>query len=140
MAVLLYQIGIFVVIQISSLFGKNFRNIAIAVVSIFTIVQIFTSWLLILQFLTIIISYWISNKWHFMDSLTISKSENNKNKEESGIKGVGKVDKNDPTLDRRHKESAPSLDKVRRVAREGYENNPEYRKVVDEMSKKLDGK
>lgn len=65
MAVLLYQVGIFIVIQIAAMFGKNSRNTAVVLISIFTLLQVFMSWLLILQFFTIIISYIISNNWFY---------------------------------------------------------------------------
>lgn len=65
MTVLFYQIGIFIAIQIAANFGKNSRNTAIVLISIFTILQVFMSWLLILQFITIYISYIISNNFYF---------------------------------------------------------------------------
>ena len=60
MGILLYQIGIFIAIQIAAVFGKSSRNVAIILITIFTILQVFTSALMILQFLTIIISYFFS--------------------------------------------------------------------------------
>ena len=57
---MLYQIGIFIAIQIASFFGKNSRNVAIVLISIFTLLQVFTSGLMILQFATIFISYLVS--------------------------------------------------------------------------------
>lgn len=63
MAVLLYQIGIFIAIQIAATFGRNSRNTAVVLISIFTILQVFMSWLLLLQFITIYISYNISNNY-----------------------------------------------------------------------------
>lgn len=65
MDVLLYQIGIFLAIQIAALFGKSSRNTAIILISIFTILQVFMSWLLLLQFITIYISYNISKNLFF---------------------------------------------------------------------------
>ena len=73
MAVLLYQIGIFIAIQIAAMFGKNSRNTAVVLISIFTILQVFISWLLILQIITIIISYNISNNLFFKQSLDLRK-------------------------------------------------------------------
>jgi hypothetical protein len=61
MAVLLYQIGIFLAIIIASKFGRNNRNTAVILISLFTILQIFISWLLLLQFLTIFVAYQYSN-------------------------------------------------------------------------------
>lgn len=65
MAILFYQLGIFIVIQVAASFGKNSRNTAVVLVSIFTILQVFTSGLMILQFITIFVSYSISNSWFF---------------------------------------------------------------------------
>lgn len=70
MAVLLYQIGIFLAIQIAAIFGKNSRNTAVILISIFTVLQVFMSWLLLLQFITIIVSYIISNNLFFTKSNT----------------------------------------------------------------------
>ena len=61
MGIFLYQIGIFIAIQLSTFYGgKNARNVAVILISIFTILQVFTSQLMILQFLTIIISFLVS--------------------------------------------------------------------------------
>ncbi len=65
MAILLYQIGIFLAIQIAAIFGKNSRNTAVVLISAFTILQVFMSWLLLLQFITIFISFNISNNLFF---------------------------------------------------------------------------
>jgi uncharacterized membrane protein (DUF485 family) len=61
MAVLLYQVGIFLAIIIASAFGKKSRNTAVILISIFTIVQVYMSWLLLLQFFTIFLAYQVSN-------------------------------------------------------------------------------
>jgi len=60
MGILLYQIGIFIAIQVAAFFGKSSRNIAIILISIFTLLQVYTSGLMILQFITIFVSYIIS--------------------------------------------------------------------------------
>lgn len=60
MAVLLYQLGIFLAIQIAALFGKSSRNTAVVLISIFTFLQVYVSWLLLLQFLTIYLGYKLS--------------------------------------------------------------------------------
>lgn len=62
MGVISYQIGIFFAIQIAAFFGKSARNIAIALICIFTVAKIFTSWLMILQFVTVFISYLVSQE------------------------------------------------------------------------------
>jgi hypothetical protein len=61
MAVLLYQVGIFLAIIIASAFRKKSRNTAANLISIFTIVQVYMSWLILLQFFTIFIVYQVSN-------------------------------------------------------------------------------
>lgn len=61
MAVLLYQVGIFLAILVASSFGKKSRNTAVILISVFTLLQVFMSWLLLLQFFTIFIAYQISN-------------------------------------------------------------------------------
>lgn len=70
MAVLLYQIGIFFAIIIASKYGQKSRNTAVLLISIFTVLQVFMSWLLLLQFATIYVAYQVSNS-------ILSKSENN---------------------------------------------------------------
>ncbi|MBJ98539.1 MAG: hypothetical protein CMC87_11340 [Flavobacteriaceae bacterium] len=63
MAVFLYQLGIFLAIIIAAKFGRKTRNTAVILISIFTILQVFMSWLLLLQFFTIFLSYQISNSF-----------------------------------------------------------------------------
>jgi hypothetical protein len=61
MGIFLYQIGIFIAIQLSTFYGgRGTRNVAIILISIFTILQVFTSILMFLQFGTVIISYFVS--------------------------------------------------------------------------------
>ena len=78
MAVLFYQIGIFLAIIISATFGKKSRNTAVILISIFTILQVFMSWLLLLQFITIFIAYSFSN--NIANSKTKKKSTLEKEK------------------------------------------------------------
>ncbi|WP_341220151.1 pentapeptide repeat-containing protein [Polaribacter atrinae] len=73
MGILIYQIGIFIAIQLSAYFGKNSRNIATIIISVFTILQVFTNQLMILQFCTIAISFFLSK--------TLFSVENNVNSE-----------------------------------------------------------
>jgi predicted membrane protein len=63
MAVLIYQIGIFLAIIISAAFGKKARNVAIILISILTVLQVFTFGLMALQFVTIFVAYYFSSKW-----------------------------------------------------------------------------
>ncbi len=60
MSILLYQIGIFVTIQIATFYSRKARNTALILITMFTFLQVFISWLLILQLITIYISYQFS--------------------------------------------------------------------------------
>jgi ABC-type transport system involved in multi-copper enzyme maturation permease subunit len=60
MSIILYQIGILIAIIISASYGKSSRNVAIILISIFTILQVYFSSIMLLQFFTIFISYYIS--------------------------------------------------------------------------------
>ncbi|CAM4426419.1 hypothetical protein [Flavobacterium terrigena] len=70
MLILFYQIGIFLAIQIAAFFGKNSRNVAVTLIVIFSILQIFTYWLLIFQFVTIFIAFIKSEQWFFNEKLS----------------------------------------------------------------------
>lgn len=83
MGIFFYQIFIFVAIYISSLFGKNSRNVAVILISIFTILQVFTSGLMILQFATIIFSYFITTNFILND-----ETEKTKNTEIEELKNL----------------------------------------------------
>ena len=61
MEILIYQIIIAASIIVVGLFGTKARNYVAIFFGIFTIVQIFTMWLAILQFFTIVIAYVISD-------------------------------------------------------------------------------
>ena len=63
MAVFLYQLGIFIAIQIASAYGKKTRNAAIILITIFTVLQVFAFGLMALQFFTIFIAYCFSRIW-----------------------------------------------------------------------------
>lgn len=60
MEVVFYQFGIFIAIIISASFGKSSRNVAVFLISVFTILQVYFSSLMLLQFFTIFITYHIS--------------------------------------------------------------------------------
>ncbi|RXR23495.1 hypothetical protein [Flavobacterium stagni] len=83
MTIFLYQIGIFILILFASFFGKNVRNTYVVLASIFTFLLVFTSWLLILQFITIFISYFISNEIFFVTDKVIETKTDNIN--ENGV-------------------------------------------------------
>ena len=78
MGILFYQIAIFIAIQISAFYSKKSRNTSLILIAIFTILQVYTFPLVILQFLTLYFSYWFSEKLFFLDSSVISTSKVNK--------------------------------------------------------------
>lgn len=147
MAVLLYQIGIFVAIQIAAIFGKNARNVALVLISIFTILQIFMSWLLLLQFITILIAFIVSESIIKKNESPINHTESQRIKSENiiyysfrdknGGTGIMKIDLNDPNLDPKLKEKALLQQKIKKSANEYYENNPEFKKVTDDFIKNM---
>jgi hypothetical protein len=61
MEVLIFQIGILLIIIICGFFGKSARNTATVLFLIFTVIMVFTSRLMIIQFITIGLAYLISN-------------------------------------------------------------------------------
>lgn len=63
MGIIIYQIGIFIAIQISAMFGKKSRNTAIILILIFTVLQVYTFTLTAFQFLTVWVSYYFAKKW-----------------------------------------------------------------------------
>lgn len=87
MHVLAYQVLIAIIIFISTFFGRFLRNITVLLLCLFTLFQVFTSWLVILQFITITISYFISesnsylndnkSKKRELNSTVISQNKNN---------------------------------------------------------------
>lgn len=102
MEVLLYQIGIFLAIQIAAKIGKNSRNTAIVLISIFTILQVFMSWLLVLQFITIFISYIVSKNFSSKEKTNTNSSEKNEvNLEVKQKKLITKLKKESNTEEKR---------------------------------------
>jgi len=136
MAVLLYQIGIFMAIQIASLFGKSARNTAIILITIFTLLQVFMSWLLLLQLITIFISYKVSKRW-FENSENESSNKKPNNVlysyRENGGHSVTEVDLNNETVDAEIRRKAKLQEEARKVAKYSYENDPEMKSAVDEV-------
>ncbi|WP_300435914.1 hypothetical protein [Christiangramia sp.] len=140
MAVLFYQIGIFLIIQISSLFGNSARNTAIGLISLFTLFQVFTSWLLALQFITIYISYEISKG-------LISKNSKSKNSyepnyvtysfRENGGRSVTMVDLNDKNLDGKIRKRAELQNQVKEDSNRRYEEDAEYKSSIDAVINKM---
>ena len=61
MEVFIYQIIIAAIVLISGFWGTKTKNITTIVLVIFTITHIYMPWLMILQFLTISISYSVAN-------------------------------------------------------------------------------
>jgi len=80
MGIILYQTGIFIAIQIAAMFGRKSRNTAIILISLFTILQVYTFGLMAFQFLTIWISYYFAKKW-FSNKKKILKEDNQNNDE-----------------------------------------------------------
>lgn len=70
MGILIFQIIIFGIIFISSYSGRKTLDITAIVIFIFTIFAVFTSWLMILQFATIVISYLFA-----LDKMSLSKEK-----------------------------------------------------------------
>ena len=144
MAVLFYQIGIFIAIQVAAIFGKKSRNTAIVLISIFTILQVFMSWLLILQFFTVIISYVISNNWFLNDSKNESSKKTNKIlysfRDKKGGRGIMEVDLDDQNLDPKIRSKALLQEEIRQQSLDDYKNDLEYKKAVDDVMKKMTGK
>jgi len=134
MAVLFYQIGIFLALQIASLFGKSARNTAIILITIFTLLQVFMSWLLLLQLITIFISYSFSKRW-------FNNSDNKQNRKEpnnvlygfreNGGHTVTEVDLNDENLDEDIRWIATFQNKMRNDAKTRYDNDSDYKSAVD---------
>lgn len=60
-AILIYQAVIFSIIVISAYSGRRARNIAVIGTAIFTLVNVFMPWLVIVQLITILIAYGISS-------------------------------------------------------------------------------
>lgn len=61
MEVLIYQVVIAVIILIAGGFGKKTRNVATFIICLFTVVEVFTFKLAILQFITIFLAYAFSS-------------------------------------------------------------------------------
>lgn len=73
MEILIYQIIIGTIILISGAFGKKARNVVTIILCLFTLVEVFTVKLAILQFITIFLAYAFSSGY---------EEKNNENKEE----------------------------------------------------------
>jgi len=63
MLVLGFQIFFFILILISGLFGKKVRNFVVIGSLVFTVIMVFMTWLIILQFITIIFAYFITESY-----------------------------------------------------------------------------
>ncbi len=139
MEVFLYQVGIFFIIQITSIFGKNIRNFALLLICIFSIFQVFTSWLLILQFITIFFSYNFSNNLFFKKNEKDFKSNiiRYRYTDENGGKVLTEIDLNDKNLDPKIKSRAILQNEIRQDSITKYNNDPEYKKITDELMSKM---
>lgn len=61
MSVILFQILIFLAILIASKFGRKTRNYFLVILSIFTLIAVFTTALMVIQFFTILFGYFTTN-------------------------------------------------------------------------------
>jgi hypothetical protein len=134
MAVILYQIGIFIAIQIASQFGKSARNTAIVLITIFTLLQVFMSWLLLLQLITVFISYNFSKQW-FQEKKPKQNQKQPNNVlygfRENGGHSVMEVDLNDENLDKDIRRKAALQNEIREDSNYRYENDLEYKNSID---------
>ncbi|MBW1618974.1 transposase, partial [Empedobacter falsenii] len=132
MTILAYQIIIFFIIQLSSFFGKKIRNIVIFLSIIFTIIEVFTTWLTLLQFVTIFVSYQVSKIW-FNDKVHIKKEEDLvrfDDYDEKGRRFYREVDLNDSNIDDGLRDKAVKSKRIEELAREGLKNNPKLNKMM----------
>jgi len=135
MEILLYQIGIFFAIQIASLFGKSSRNVAVVLISIFTILQVFTSWLMLIQFITILVSYNISERRFQNLKIETSKKSSKvilKSYDKNGGRIYQEFDESD-NLSPEIKKRIESQKEIQRLSKNQYENDPEMKKAVDDV-------
>ena len=58
-----FQLFFFFIILLSGIFGKKVRNFAVLVSLIFTVIMVFMTWLVILQFATIFIAYLVTENY-----------------------------------------------------------------------------
>ncbi|WP_282074102.1 hypothetical protein [Polaribacter atrinae] len=142
MEVLLYQIGIFLAILIAGKLGEKSRITAIVLICIFTILQVYMSWLLILQFITIIFSYIISKKIFSTEiKENISSKKENLNLESIKEKLKKELEEKSP-IEKKKKiikkikniEKTEKKDAIKKV-----EKNPTYisKKITPEVRKNL---
>jgi predicted membrane protein len=130
MEILLYQIGIFSAIIISSFFGKSSRNVAIILIAIFTMLQVYSSSLMVIQFLTIFIGYKVSK------AFSTNKDENKGfEKDLSSRTDKKKTVNNSKLSEQDFWESQRISNSFERSAPpyryDRYEHDPEYRKQMD---------
>lgn len=78
MEILAFQLLVFALLLISSLFGRKVRNGLALIIAVFTIFAVFMSWLIILQFITIVISLVIS------ESIIIDREHRKEQRKQEG--------------------------------------------------------
>ncbi|WJJ96348.1 hypothetical protein [Algibacter luteus] len=92
MEVFIYQIVIAALIIISGYSGKKAKVITTIIIALFTITHIFMPWLMILQFITIAISFsvasYIANKKDEQKKLKMLNSSVNSINEPMGLMGI----------------------------------------------------
>ena len=128
---------------LAAMFGKNSRNTAIALISIFTLLQVFMSWLLFLQFFTIIISYIISNNWFsitekklsqkpkssYKDSRNLKNERVNNSYINSEIKKKGALD-----VEYLNNENQEAINEIRRKAKNYVDKIDDVAKTKDDIN------
>ncbi len=136
MEVFLYQFGILIAIQIAAMFGKNSRNTAVVLISLFTILQVFMSWLLLLQFITIYISYNISNNLYFKNNQAPKSQKTVLKSYENGARVYREYDENDD-LSPEIRKKIKSQKEINKISKDMYKNNAEYKKSVDDVMNEM---
>jgi hypothetical protein len=136
MIVLIYQIGIIAIICISALFGKKARNIILICLITFTLVQVFTTWLIILQLITIFIAYSISKSLIKSEKEKPSTKHIIKTNDKNGGRIYNEYDENDD-LPSDIREKIKSKKEIQRLSKEMYDNDPEVKKATDDVIKNM---
>lgn len=113
---------------------KKARNIILICLIVFTLIQVFTSWLLILQLVTIFIGYNISNSLIKKEKEKTQPSTKHiiKTSDKNGAKIYNEYGENDELLTE-IREKIKSKKEIDRLIKEMYDNDLEHRKAVDDV-------
>ena len=149
MAVFLYQIGIIGIISFGAYFGRTARNFIIVAAAMFTLVQVFTSWLMILQLASVFIGYLISESilsgedTEVLNEIFEPQKQRQTTKHviktyEDGKRVYREYDEND-NLSPEIREKIKSDKEIKRLVQQMHDNDPEFRQaqqnVLDSMFK-----